>query len=103
MQQETIDDGKQQGLALVYYTLGRKADADAALAALIREQADRNALDIAEVYAFRGGSDEAMQWLARACAQKDPWLFQIKFSWLMKNVEADPRYKAFLKKMNLPE
>jgi TolB-like protein len=103
MQQETIDDGKQQGLALAYYALGRKADADAALAALIREQADRNALDIAEVYAFRGESDDAIYWLERAYAQKDPWLFQIKFSWLMKHVEADPRYKAILKKMNLPE
>jgi hypothetical protein len=70
---------------------------------LIKEQADGNALDTAEVYAFRGESDEAMQWLARAYAQKDPWLFQIKFSWFMKNVEADPRYKAFLRKMNLPE
>jgi TolB-like protein/tetratricopeptide (TPR) repeat protein len=103
MQQETIDDGKQQGLALAYYALGRKADADAALAVLIKEQADGNALDTAEVYAFRGESDEAMHWLERAYAQKDPWLFQIKFSWFMKNVEADPRYKAFLRKMNLPE
>jgi TolB-like protein/lipoprotein NlpI len=103
MQQETIDDGKQQGLALAYYALGRKADAEAALAVLIKQQADGNALDTAEVYAFRGESDEAMHWLERAYAQKDPWLFQIKFSWFMKNVETDPRYKAFLRKMNLPE
>jgi|SRR5450631_3849855 tetratricopeptide (TPR) repeat protein len=103
MQQETIDDGKQQGLALAYYAIGRKADADAALAVLIKEQADGNALDIAQVYAFRGQSDEAMHWLERAYTQKDPWLFQIKISWLMKSLESDPRYKAFLKKMNLPE
>jgi tetratricopeptide (TPR) repeat protein len=103
MQQETIDDGKQQGLALAYYALGRKAHADAALAVLIKEQADGNALDIAEVYAFRGQSDEAMHWLECAYAQKDPWLFQIKSGWLMKSLEADPRYKAFLRKMNLPE
>jgi TolB-like protein/Flp pilus assembly protein TadD len=103
MQQETIDDGKQQGLALVYYALGRKADADAALAALIKEQADKSALDIAQVFAFRGQSDEAMHWLDRAYAQKDPWLFHIKGDWLMKGLEADLRYKAFLRKMNFPE
>jgi TolB-like protein/predicted Zn-dependent protease len=103
MQQETIDDGKQQGLALADFALGKKAEADAALAVLIKEQADGNALDIAQVYAFRGQTDEAMQWLDRAHAQKDPWLFQIKGSWLMKGLEADPRYQAFLKKMNLPE
>jgi tetratricopeptide (TPR) repeat protein len=103
MQQETIDDGKQQGLALLYYALGRKADADAALAALIKEQADKSALDIAQVYAFRGQSDEAMHWLDRAYVQKDPWLFHIKGDWLMKGLEADSRYKAFLRKMNFPE
>ncbi len=103
-QQETIDDGKQEGLALAYYALGRKADGDTALAALIKEQADANALDIAQVYAFRGQSDEAMHWLERAYAQKDPYLFQIKGDWLlMKGLEADSRYKAFLRKMNLPE
>jgi tetratricopeptide (TPR) repeat protein len=103
MQQETMNDGKQQGLALVYYALGRKADADAALATLIKEEANGNALDIAQVYAFRGQSDEAMQWLERAYAQKEPYLYQIKDSPLMKGLEADPRYKAFLRKMNLPE
>ena len=104
MQQETINDGRQQGLALVYYALGRKADADAALAALIKEQADASALGIAQVYAFRGQSDEAMHWLERAYAQKDPYLSGIKGDWLfMKGLETDPRYKAFLRKMNLPE
>ena len=103
MQQETIDDGKQHGLALVYYALGRKAAADALLATLEKEQADGNALEVAQVYAFRGQKDEAMHWLERAYAQKDPWLFQIKGDWLMSGLKTDPRFKAFLRKMNLPE
>jgi tetratricopeptide (TPR) repeat protein len=103
MQQETMDDGKLQGLALAFYALGRKADADMVLAALIKEQANGNALEIAEVYAFRGQSDEAMHWLDRAYAQKDAWLFRIKGSWLLKSLEPDSRYKVFLRKMNLPE
>jgi hypothetical protein len=70
---------------------------------LIKEQAQGNALDIAQVYAFRGQSDEAMDWLERAYAQKDPWLFRIKGGYMMKRLEADPRYKAFLRKMNFPE
>jgi TolB-like protein len=103
MQQETVDDGKQQGLALAYYALGRKAASDGALAGLLKDQADRNALDIAEVYAFRGQSDEAMHWLERAYAQKNAYLYYIKSDWLLKNLESDPRYKAFLRKMNLAE
>jgi TolB-like protein len=103
MQQETMDDGRQQGLALVYFALGKKAEADAALASMLKDQADGNALSIAEVYAFRDQSDEAMHWLERAYAQKDPYLYKIKGDLLFKNLAGDPRYKAFLKKMNLPE
>jgi TolB-like protein/Flp pilus assembly protein TadD len=103
MQQESIDDRRQQGLAVVYYALGRKTEGDAALAGMLKNQANGNALGIAEVYAFRGQADEAMHWLERAYGQKDPYLHVIKSQWLLKNLVADPRYKAFLKKMNLPE
>jgi len=103
MQQVPIDDEKQKGLALAFFALGKKTDADAALGDLIKEQASTNALDIAEVYAFRSQSDEAILWLERAYAQKSPWLFRIKNDWLMKGLEADPRYKVFLRKMNFPE
>jgi hypothetical protein len=60
-------------------------------------------MGIADVYAFRGQSDEAMHWLERAYAQKDPELFRIKSQTELKSLTADPRYKALLRKMNLPE
>jgi TolB-like protein/thioredoxin-like negative regulator of GroEL len=103
MQQETSDFGQQQGLAIVYHALGRRADSDAALARMLKEQADENAFGIAEVYAFRGQSDEAMRWFERAYAQKDAGLYWLKGELPLKNLEADPRFKAFLRKMNLPE
>jgi TolB-like protein/Tfp pilus assembly protein PilF len=103
MQQETNDLGKQEGLAIVYYALGRKAEANAALARMLKEQVDGNAFGIAEVYAFRAQSDDAMHWLERAYAQKDTYLYSIKSDALLENLKGDPRYKAFLRKMNLPE
>jgi len=103
MQKETAEDGQQGGLAVVYYALGRKAESDAALAGVIKKYADSGALGIAEVYSFRGQVDEAMHWLERAYVQKDSGLYAIKGDPLLKNLEGDPRYKAFLKKMNLPE
>jgi tetratricopeptide (TPR) repeat protein len=103
IQQETDDAVKQAGLAIVYYALGKKADADAALARMLKEQADGNASGIAEVYAFRGQSDEAMDWLERAYAQKDPSLYYVKADPQLNSIAADPRFKAFLRKMNLPE
>ena len=103
MQQETVDEGKREGLAIVYFALGRKADSDAALAGMLQKDAEGNASGIAEVYAFRGQTDEAMHWLERAYAQKDAYLYSVKRDSLLKNLENDPRYKAFLRKMNLPE
>jgi hypothetical protein len=103
MQQETDDAGKHQGLAMVYNALGSKADSNAALARMLKEQADENALGIAEVYAFRGHADDAMHWLERAYAHKDVGLYYLKGELPLTSLEADPRYKAFLRKMNLPE
>ncbi len=103
MQQETTDDGQQAGLAMVYYALGRTAESDAALARLLKEHADGDAFEIAEVFAFRGQTDDAMHWLERAYVQKDNVLYMVKFDLPLKSLAADPRYKAFLRKMNLPE
>jgi TolB-like protein len=56
----------------------------------------RHALD-------RGDRAGFVHWLERAYAQKDPQLFSVKADVLLKSLRTDPRYKAFLKKMNLPE
>jgi tetratricopeptide (TPR) repeat protein len=103
MQQELTEDGNRQGLSIVYWALGRKADSDAALAGMLKDQAGGTALDIAEVYAFRGQSDEAVKWLERAFTQKEPYLYYIKGDRLLKNLGSDPRFKAVLRKMNLPD
>jgi adenylate cyclase len=102
-QQEPTEEGKQQGLAIVYYALGRQSDSDAALARMLKQQADGNAFGIAEVYAFRNESDQALLWLERAYSQKDPSLRYVKADLAFKNLKADSRFKAFLRKMNLPE
>ncbi|MGC2033201.1 MAG: tetratricopeptide repeat protein, partial [Steroidobacteraceae bacterium] len=103
MERETADIGKRQGLAMAYYALGNTADSDAMLAWMIKEHANDNAWGIAVGYAFRGQSDEAMQWLERAYAQKESSLFYIKAYPALNPLKTDPRYKTFLKKMNLPE
>jgi tetratricopeptide (TPR) repeat protein len=103
MQQEALEGGQLGALAIAYHALGRKAESDTALTRFVREQADLFAFEIAEAYSFRGEVDEAMHWLERAYAQKDSALIYIKGDLPLKNLEGDPRYKAFLKKMNLPE
>jgi Flp pilus assembly protein TadD len=94
---------RTEGLASIYFALGRKVDSDAALAQLTHEHASDAALEIAEARAYRGELDEALQWLDRAYQQKDAALYLIKGDLQLKKLEGDPRYKAFLRKMNLPE
>ena len=62
----------------------------------------RGAESTCRAYAFRGQRDEAFAWLERAYAQRDGGLAQMKGDPLLKNLEADPRYTAFLKRMRLP-
>jgi TolB-like protein/Tfp pilus assembly protein PilF len=98
---ETVDVGRLGGSAMAYFALGREADSNVALAQMIKEQAQHPFL-IAEVYAFRGETDEALKWLDRPDAQKNAGLMLVENPSFNK-LRADPRFEAFLKKMNLPE
>ncbi len=100
---ETLDDGQLEGSAMVHFAAGRKAESDAQLAEAIRHDGASWASEIARVYAFRGERDHAFEWLDRAYDARDEDLYFIKADPLLKNLEGDPRYNAFLHKMNLPE
>lgn len=103
MRLETRSARQLAGLALTYHALRRPEDADAALTRLDAEYASASAMQIAEIFAYRSRKSQAFGWLDRAFAQKDVDLWSIKGDPLLKNLEGDPRYGAFLRRMNLPE
>jgi TolB-like protein/tetratricopeptide (TPR) repeat protein len=86
---------------LAYDALGRKIEADAALARWEKNHADTFAYPIGRVYASRGELDQAFRWFERAYRQRETTLWWIKVDPLLKNVQADPRFEVFLRKMNL--
>ncbi len=88
---------------MVYFATGRKTESDSQLAAAIRRNGPSWPSEIARVYAFRGEKDRAFEWLNRAYEMRDEDLYFIKDDPLFKNLGADPRFIAFLRKMNLPE
>jgi tetratricopeptide (TPR) repeat protein len=88
--------------AIAYYALGRKKESDAALTEFIAKYHASDAYDIAVAYAFRNQPDEAFEWLNRAYAQRDGGLIATKVDPLLKGLHNDPRYAAFLKKLNFP-
>ena len=98
------DEARQwAGRAAINHALGRKADSDAALKQLAELASPTSAYSIAWVHAYRGESDAAFMWLDRAFTQKDPSLWSIKGEPYLNSLKGDPRYEAFLRKMNLPE
>jgi tetratricopeptide (TPR) repeat protein len=90
------------GLALVYHAEGKKKEAEDVLTAFIEKSQDAWAVQIAEIYAYRGEIDKAFEWLERAYKQRDLSLSEIKGNPLLRNLEKDSRYTAFLQKMKLP-
>ena len=100
---ETVEAARLGGIAMAHFAQGRKADSDAALARLTKHPTD-HPFFIAQAYALRGDPNGALKWLDLAYAQKDSGMLPlIKGDAIFKKIEGDPRYKAFLKKMNLPE
>ncbi len=102
IEQEVTPVFRLQGLATAYYRLGRNKESDAKLAELIATYHQNAALQIAEVYAVRGETDEAFRWLDTAYAQRDGGLPLIKSSEPLNRLKSDPRYTAFLQRMKLP-
>ena len=90
------------GEALAYHSLGRPHDSDAALQKLIDTHQQDWAAQIAQVYAFRGESDKAFEWLDRAYRQRDGGLMFLKIDPILNGLRHDPRYTELLKKMHLP-
>ena len=103
MQQETEDVWRLSGLPLAFHALGRRGESDAALAALKSKHAGDAAYQIAAAHAFRGEADLALEWLERAYDQRDGGISDIKADRVMRGLTGDPRYKAFLRKLKLPE
>ena len=78
-------------------------ESDAPLSELIAKYREGGAYQIAQVYAYRNQPDEAFEWLDRVYAQRDGGLVGTKVDPLLKSLHKDPRYAAFLKKLNLPQ
>jgi TolB-like protein len=102
-QQERDEANRLDTLPIVLQAAGRHAEAEEALKALATKYAHSDAYCLAMNYAYRNDHDVALQWLERAYKQKDGGFMEIVGEPLFKNLANDPRYKAFLHRMNLRE
>ncbi len=88
-------------LALAQYVRGDRKAADAALADLIANGRDQLAYQIAEVYAVRGETDKAFEWLQISFDNHDTGTLSFLIDPLLRDLRTDPRYKSLLTKLGL--
>jgi len=101
LQKEPDEGERLANLPMVYWAMGRRAESDAALRQLKEKYGSVSAYEIAEVHAFRGEADAALDWLDRAYRQHDADLQWIKNDTWLRPLRGDPRYRALLARMGL--
>jgi TolB-like protein/cytochrome c-type biogenesis protein CcmH/NrfG len=90
------------GIALAEHSLGHPRESQRALDEMISRFAHAGAYQIAEVYAWRGEKDRALEWLERARVQRDGGFVNVKIDPLLRNLHGDARYTALLGRMHMP-
>jgi TolB-like protein/Flp pilus assembly protein TadD len=101
---EVAENARDAGMSMDFFARGQIADSDAALARLKLSSADRWPFGIAQTYAFRHDIEHTFEWMEKSYALRDPDCFiNVRGDPLLNFLRGDPRYKVFLKKMNLPE
>jgi len=100
-ERESHESFRLVGFALLHYARGDRAKSDTTLRELIEKGAADSAVQIAMVYAARGESDEAFQWLERAYAQRDSGLWMSRVAPMLRNLTNDPRWRPFLERLGL--
>jgi serine/threonine-protein kinase len=90
-------------LALAHYARGDRPAADAALAELVAKDRDVMGYQVAEVYAWRGETDNAFKWLQISVDNHDTGLLSLLIDPLMHTLRPDSRYNTLLAKVGLAQ
>jgi TolB-like protein len=101
MESEVQAHYRNTGLSMVYRAMGRSAESDAALQAVIQDHADLAAVQIAEAYIFRGEWDKAFEWLEYSLRIRDAGLTYTLGINALEGVSHDPRWQPFLRRLGL--
>jgi Flp pilus assembly protein TadD len=102
-ERESAPQFRDVGLPFALDALGRRSEADSAIALAEQKWGNGMAWNIACFYGFRNDSDQAFLWLERAYRQHDGGMNELKVQPMLRGLRHDPRYKALLREMNLPE
>jgi TolB-like protein len=91
------------GEAMALHALGRSDESNARLGELIADYETNAAFQIASIYAFRGESDLAFEWLNKAYDYRDPGVSFSRASVPLKILHDDDRWQTFLTRTGLSD
>jgi TolB-like protein/Tfp pilus assembly protein PilF len=101
-QLEPDEDYRRFELAVAHYVRGDRTAADAALTDLISSSRDKLAYQVAQVYALRGETDKAFEWLQISYDKHDTGTLGLLVDPMIRGLHGDPRYKTLLAKVGFP-
>jgi tetratricopeptide (TPR) repeat protein len=90
-------------LSMVYFKIGRRAEAEAMLAKVRAIGGDNFAEGYADVYAQWGDTARALDWLDAAVRNRDPYLAYTKVNPFFDPLRKEPRYQAIERGLGFPE
>jgi TolB-like protein len=100
-QAETNPLARRNALALAYFALGKRAEAESMLNELLANDATDGPVNIAEVYAFTGNKAAALDWLERDYDSRRSGVVYLGVDPFFKSLASEPRYIALLKKIGM--
>jgi Flp pilus assembly protein TadD len=101
-QGEKADYARLVVTAAAQWSLNHVAESNAALQELSK-LADVAAYQVAEVYAYRGETDNAFHWLERARLQRDPGVTISRTDLALTKLRSDSRWQPFLHSIGLAD
>jgi len=101
-QREVANNFRFVIIAMAQHALGRPAESKQALDSLVRLASSSLAYQIAEVHAWRGEKDQAIDWLERAYQQHDGGMTYVAYDRYLDSLRGDARFRALLSRLKLP-
>lgn len=93
---------KLYGRNLTSFAAGWHQEADSLLIEFVEDNPNE-AVNIADIYAFRGDVENAFLWLNKAIEIKDPTIVEAIWYNSFKVLYNDPRWEEFINKLGLPK
>jgi TolB-like protein/DNA-binding winged helix-turn-helix (wHTH) protein/Tfp pilus assembly protein PilF len=103
LEREPDEQFRDLNYPLFYAALGRQDDATRAIKVYETKYGDKDPLNMGLYYACRKDADQAIAWLTRTVAIHGIFADVAPRAACLKNLDHDPRYRALLRKINMPE